>query len=66
MPPYNGRTVSGGVFKFVITVGNSANVTVTVDPAGYATIADVQALEAENAELKKRIKELEEKLEKLK
>lgn len=52
MPPFNGKTVSGGVFKFVITVGNSANVTVTVDPAGYATIADVQALEAEITDIK--------------
>lgn len=52
MPPYNGKTVSGGVFKFVITVGNAAQVNVTVDPAGYATIADVQQLEAEITDLK--------------
>jgi hypothetical protein len=52
MPPYNGVTVSGGYFKFVVTVGNSAQVTLTVDPAGYASIGDVQALEAEIADLK--------------
>ena len=52
MPPYNNKTVSGGVFKFVITVGNAAQVTVTVDPAGYATIADVQQLEAEITDIK--------------
>lgn len=52
MPPYNGVTVSGGVFKFVITVGASSQVTLTVDPAGYASIADIQSLEAEISDLK--------------
>lgn len=52
MPPYNGVTVSGGYFKFLVTVGTAENVTVTVDPAGYASIGDVQALEKEIADLK--------------
>ena len=52
MPPYNGITVSGGYFKFVVTVGAASQVTVTVDPAGYASIGDVQALESEIADLK--------------
>lgn len=52
MPPYNGVTVSGGVFKFVITVGAASQVTLTVDPAGYASIADIQGLEAEITDLK--------------
>ena len=52
MPPYNGVTVSGGYFKFIVTVGNASQVTLTVDPAGYASIGDVQALEAEIADLK--------------
>ena len=52
MPPYNGITVSGGVFKFVVTVGASSQVTLTVDPAGYASIADIQTLEAEITDLK--------------
>ena len=52
MPPYNGITVSGGVFKFVITVGASSQVTLTVDPAGYASIADIQSLEAEVSDVK--------------
>lgn len=52
MPPYNGITVSGGYFKFVITVGNANNVTVQLDPAGYATIGDVEALNQEIANLK--------------
>lgn len=52
MPPYNGITISGGYFKFVITVGNANNVTIQLDPAGYATIGDVTALNAEIANLK--------------
>lgn len=52
MPPYNGITVSGGVFKFVITVGASSQVTLTVDPAGYASIADIQSLESEVSDVK--------------
>lgn len=52
MPPYNGITVSGGYFKFVITVGNANNVTIQLDPAGYATIGDVDALNKEIANLK--------------
>lgn len=46
MPPYNGITVSGGYFKFAITVGNAENVTVVIDPAGFATIGEVRDLEA--------------------
>ncbi|NLO85922.1 MAG: hypothetical protein GX096_10940 [Clostridiales bacterium] len=52
MPPYNGITVSGGYFKFVITVGNATNVSITVDPAGYASIGDVQSLQTEISDLK--------------
>ena len=52
MPPYNGITVSGATFKFVITVGNANNVTITLDPAGYASLADVQELHSEIANLK--------------
>ena len=52
MPPYNGVTVSGGYFKFVITVGAASQVTLTVDPAGYATIGDIQTLEDEIQDIK--------------
>lgn len=52
MPPYNGVTVSGGYFKFIVTVGTASQVTLTVDPAGYASIGDVQALEKEINDLK--------------
>lgn len=43
MPAYNGVTVSGAYFEFTITVGNAAQVEVTVDPAGYAAIGDLAA-----------------------
>ena len=52
MPPYNGVTVSGGYFKFVITVGAASQVELTVDPAGYATIGDIQTLEDEIQDIK--------------
>lgn len=52
MPPFNGVTVSGGYFKFLVTVGNASQVTLTVDPAGYASIGDVQALQKEVDNLK--------------
>ena len=52
MPPYNGVTVSGGLFKFVVTVGAASQVTLTVDPAGYASIADIQDLESKIVDLK--------------
>lgn len=52
MPPYNGVTVSGGYFKFVITVGAASQVTLDVDPAGYASIGDIQTLEDEIQDIK--------------
>jgi len=51
MPPYNSITSSGILFDFVITVGNAANVTVTVNPAAVATQADVIAINAKIADL---------------
>ena len=52
MPPANGVTVSGAYFKFLVTVGSASQVTLTVDPAGYASIGDVNTLTAEIAKLK--------------
>lgn len=52
MPPYNNVTVSGGYFKFLVTIGAAEQVTLTVDPAGYASIGDVQALQADIANIK--------------
>ena len=51
MPPYNSITSSGILFDFVITVGNAANVTVTVNPAAVATQADIIAINAKIADL---------------
>ena len=39
MPPYNGVGVSSLIMNMVTTVGNAANVTVTVDPAAAATVS---------------------------
>ena len=44
MPPYNGVTVSGAYIQFVTTVGNSENVSLEVDSAAVATIADIREL----------------------
>lgn len=52
MPPYNGVSVSGGVFKFTLTVGSASQVTLVVDPAGYASIGDVQTLQDEISDVK--------------
>ncbi len=38
MPAYNGITISGARMQFVTTVGNSDNISITVDPAGMASI----------------------------
>lgn len=47
MPPYNGITVSGAYLKLVTTVSNASNVTLNVDPAAVATVADINALQKE-------------------
>lgn len=52
MPAYNGITVSGAYVQLVTTVGNAENVSLEVDQAAVATIGDIQALEAEIADLK--------------
>ena len=52
MPAYNGITVSGATFKFVISVGNASQVTVTVDPAGYASMSDINRLDDEIDDIK--------------
>lgn len=52
MPPYNGVTVSAAYIQLYTTVGNSESVSLEVNPGAYATIGDIQALEAEIADLK--------------
>lgn len=51
VPPYNGLTVSGVFLTLTTTVSNADNVILEVDPAAVATIGDIQALEAEIADL---------------
>lgn len=52
MPPYNGVTVSAAYIQLYTTVGNAENVSLEVNPGAYATIGDIQGLEAEIADLK--------------
>lgn len=52
MPPYNGVTVTAAYIQLYTTVGNASNVSLEVNPGAYATIGDIQALEAEIADLK--------------
>ena len=51
MPPYNGVTVSAAYIQVYTTVGNAESVSLEVNPGAYATIGDIQALEAEIADL---------------
>lgn len=44
MPPFDNGIVSGGYFKITVGVGTADQVNMTVDPAGYASIGDVQDL----------------------
>ena len=52
MPPYNGVGVSSLIMNMVTTVGNEANVTVTVDPAAAATVSQVIDLQNQINDLK--------------
>ena len=52
MPPNNGVTSTGAYIKLIQTVGNADKVSMTVDPGAVATIGDIEALEAEIADLK--------------
>ena len=52
MPPYNGVGVSSLIMNMVTTVGNAANVTVTVDPAAAATVSQVIDLQNQIDDLK--------------
>ena len=52
IPPYNGVTVSAAYIQLYTTVGNADSVSLEVNPGAYATIGDIQELEAEIADLK--------------
>lgn len=51
MPAYNGVTVSSAYIQLYTTVGNSDNVSLAVYSGAYATVEDIDALEAEIADL---------------
>ena len=52
MPPYNGVSVSGVYFEFVVTIGNASQVELAVDPAGYASIGDLQEVQKDIENIK--------------
>ena len=52
MPAYNGVTVSSAYIQLYTTVGNSDNVNLAVYSGAYATIEDINAMEAEIADLR--------------
>lgn len=52
MPPFNGITVSGALVKLITTVGNADKISLEVNPAATATVADLKRLQ-------KRVEELE-------
>lgn len=52
MPAYNGVTVSSAYIQIYTTVGNSDDVDISVYSGAYATVEDIDALEAEIADLK--------------
>jgi hypothetical protein len=52
MPAYNGVTVSSAYIQLYTTVGNSDNVSLAVYSGAYATVEDIEAMEAEIADLR--------------
>lgn len=51
MPSYDGKIVSSAIFKFLVSVSSSKNVSFEVDPEGVATLDHVQELQSVIAEL---------------
>lgn len=45
MPAYNGKSSTGAFFKLSTTMSSTANVSVAIDPAAYASVGDVQYLQ---------------------
>ena len=52
VPAYNGVTVSGVYISVTTRVSNADNVDLTIDPAAYATIGDIENLQAQISELR--------------
>ena len=51
MAPFNGLSTGGANLSMIITVQNADKVNLTVDPAGYATIGDINDLQGQIDEL---------------
>ncbi|UNI72492.1 MAG: tail collar fiber protein [Chaetfec virus UA24_244] len=51
MPSHNGVTVTGAYIQLITTVGNSEDVSLVVNPAALATIADINRLQEEINEI---------------
>ncbi|MRI08722.1 hypothetical protein [Limosilactobacillus reuteri] len=51
MPPYNGKTTSGAMFKIIVTVGNTDQVTL-LQGSGYASSYEVDEMQKQLNELK--------------
>lgn len=52
MPPYNGLSVSSILLKLVTTTSNAENVTLEVNPAVYATVADLERVDIDLSDIK--------------
>lgn len=57
MPAYNGATMSGIILTLVTTVGNAKSVSLEVNPAGIATLKDVQAVQTDVQSIKAQLGE---------
>lgn len=57
MPAYNGATMSGIMLTLVTTVGNAESVSLEVNPAGIATLRDVQDVQQDIQEVKAQLGE---------
>lgn len=54
MPPFNGITISGALVKLITTVGNADSISLEVNPAATATVADLKRLQKRVDELAER------------
>ena len=55
MPPYNGVAPSSFLYNIQLTVSNASSITVTVDPAGTASVQEILELKEKQKELEKSI-----------
>lgn len=57
IPAYNGATMSGIILTLVTTVGNAESVSLEVNPAGIATLKDVQTVQEDVQSVKAQLGE---------